>query len=144
MFLLPDGTFWVQLINFAIFFVVLNWVFLRPVGNAIAKRRAYIESLTSDYDRAQAQATELRNRADALRADARREAEATIARGRADAQNEAVRLGSEYSARGAEILEAARTTVEGELAAVRPSQEALATELAHAILRKVLPEKMAS
>ena len=34
-----DGTLVVQLMNFAIFFVVFNVVFLRPVAGAIAKRR---------------------------------------------------------------------------------------------------------
>jgi F0F1-type ATP synthase membrane subunit b/b' len=40
MFLSLDGTFWFQLVNFAIFFAILNVVFLRPVGEAIKKRRA--------------------------------------------------------------------------------------------------------
>ena len=45
MFLRIDGTFFVQLVNFAIFFAVLNVVFLKPVGAAIRKRREYIESV---------------------------------------------------------------------------------------------------
>ena len=45
MFLSLDGTFWIQLINFAIFFAILNVVFMRPVGEAIKKRRAYIDSV---------------------------------------------------------------------------------------------------
>ncbi len=51
MFLSLDGTLFVQLVNFAIFFALLNVVFLRPVGRAIAKRREYINSLVSDYER---------------------------------------------------------------------------------------------
>ncbi|MEO9170629.1 MAG: ATP synthase F0 subunit B [Candidatus Baltobacteraceae bacterium] len=144
MFLSTDGTFWVQLINFAIFFVVLNWIFLRPVGAAIAKRRAYIESLTSDYDRAQAEGTELRNRAEAIRTDARREAEAAVVRNRADAQNEAAQITSDSAARASNIVEDAHRVVEGELAAVRPQQDALAVQLAHNILGKIVPEILAS
>lgn len=143
MFLSTDGTFWVQLINFGIFFAVLNWIFLRPVGNAIAKRRAYIDSLTTDYDRAQAEATELRNRAEALRSDARREAEATIGRSRADAQNEAAQMTSEYALRVSRIVEDAHRTVEGELAAVRPQQDALVQALAASIVEKIVPETAA-
>ncbi|MDP9025464.1 MAG: hypothetical protein M3N13_08830, partial [Candidatus Eremiobacteraeota bacterium] len=100
----------------------------------------YIESLTSDYDRAQAEATQLRNHAEALRSDARREAEAAIARGRADAQNEAAQITADYSSRAASIVEEAHKTVEGELIAVRPQQDALAAQLAAAILGKVMPE----
>ncbi len=60
MFLSLDGTVFVQLINFAIFFALLNVLFLRPVGRAIAKRRAYIDNLVSDYDRYQETARSLR------------------------------------------------------------------------------------
>ena len=60
MFLSLDGTLIVQLVNFAIFFALLNLVFLRPVGRAIAKRRAYINSLASDYERYQEEARSLR------------------------------------------------------------------------------------
>ena len=54
-----DGrTLVVQLVNFAIFFVVLNFVFLRPVSAAIRKRREYINSLVTDYDQYQARGQE--------------------------------------------------------------------------------------
>ena len=71
-FLSIDGTLVVQLINFAIFFAVLSVVFLRPVATAIARRREYINSLVSDYDRYQANAHDLRAEADGIRAAARR------------------------------------------------------------------------
>ena len=64
MFLSLDGTLFVQLINFAIFFALLNVVFLRPVGRAIAKRRDYINGLVSDYDRYQDEAQNLREEAE--------------------------------------------------------------------------------
>ena len=69
----------VQLVNFAIFFALLNVVFLRPVGRAIMKRRQYIDGLVADYDRYQGEAQTLREEAEAIRADARRKAEATVA-----------------------------------------------------------------
>ncbi len=87
-FLSIDGTIVIQLINFAIFFVVLNVVFLRPVGAAIRKRREYINSLVSDYDRYQAEAKSLREEAEKARAAARREAEHAIAQARAQTSNE--------------------------------------------------------
>ena len=48
MLLSLDGTLVVQLINFLIFLVVLNAIFLKPVGEAIAKRRAYIDGVARD------------------------------------------------------------------------------------------------
>jgi len=67
MFLSLDGTSWIQLINFAIFFVILNAVFQRPVGAAIRKRRAYIESVKSDFEHYMAEVKALRDEAEAKR-----------------------------------------------------------------------------
>jgi len=48
MLLALDGTLVVQLINFLVFLVVLNAIFLKPVGAAIARRRAYIDGVSHD------------------------------------------------------------------------------------------------
>ena len=42
------GTLVVQLVNFVIFMVILNAIFLKPVGSAIAARRAYIDKVGAD------------------------------------------------------------------------------------------------
>lgn len=65
-FLSVNGTLVVQLFNFAIFFAVLYVVFLRPVAAAIGRRRQYINSLVSDYDRYQAEAASLRAQAEEI------------------------------------------------------------------------------
>jgi F-type H+-transporting ATPase subunit b len=135
-----DATFIVQLINFAIFLAVLNVVFLRPVSKAIAERRAYIDSLSSDYEAAQGQADALRKQAAHVLAEARREAEAALSRSRNDAGNESAKLAAEYAARAQAIVEDAHATVEREVAAVRPQQDALVGELAASIAGKVFAE----
>ncbi len=140
MFLLPDGTFWVQLINFAIFYAILNVVFLRPVQRAIAKRREYIDGLTHDYDRAQAEASDLRAQAESIRADARRESDHILAAARNEAGNEAARMSSEYGQRVHAIVEGAHATVAQEVEAIRPREDAIASELAAQIVGRVLPE----
>lgn len=140
MFLSLDGTFWVQLINFAIFYAILYVVFLRPVQRAIAKRREYIDGLTHDYDRAQAEANELRAQAEAIRADARRESDHILAAARNEAGNEAARLSSEYAQRVQAIVESAHATVAQEVEAIRPREDAIASELAAQIVGRVLPE----
>ncbi len=140
MFLLPDGTFWVQLINFAIFYAILYVVFLRPVQRAIAKRREYIDGLTTDYDRAQAEATELRAQAEAIRNEARRQADHILATARNDAGNEAARMSTEYAQRVQAIVEGAHATVAQEVDAIRPREDAIAGELAAEIVGRVLPE----
>lgn len=140
MFLSFDGTFWVQLVNFVIFYAILNVVFLRPVQRAIVKRREYIDSLTHDYDRAQAQASELRAEAEQVRAGARRESDHILAEARNDGGNEAAKIASDYAMRVQSIVEDAHRIVAGEVEAVRPREAALAGELAESIVGRVLPE----
>ncbi len=139
MFLSLDGTFFVQLINFAIFFAVLNYVFLRPVGKAIAKRRAYIESLTADYDSAQKAANDLRHQTEQLRAEARRQAEQNLARKRSEASNKAAEIAADYHRRAQASVDRAQQTAAGELEAAQAGAEALVGQLADAMLAKAIP-----
>ncbi len=132
MFLSLDGTAWIQLANFAIFFALLNVLFLKPVGAAMAKRREYISGLVKDYDAAQAEANALRADAERVRADARRDAETILAKARADASNEAARIATEYGAKVQATVEQAQRTAEGELAAARESEGRLVEQLAGA------------
>jgi len=139
-FLSIDGTLVVQLINFAIFFAVLSVVFLRPVASAIAKRRAYIDSLVSDYERYQTQAQGLRDEAEAVRAGARREAEHRISAARATASNEAAELATGYSQRAQGIVEQAQATAAGEFESARAGEGQAVRRIADLVLARVLPE----
>lgn len=139
-FLSVDGTLVVQLINFAIFFAVLNVVFLKPVAAAIRKRREYINSLVSDYDRYQAEARSLRAQAEAIRADARRDAEGRVSAARARASDEAAEISGRYAAQAQEIVEQAQRTAQEELDAARASEPAAVRRVADYILDRVLPE----
>jgi F-type H+-transporting ATPase subunit b len=139
-FLCVDGTLVVQLINFAIFFAVLNVVFLRPVAAAIARRREYIKSLVSDYDRYQAEAQSLRAEAEAVRAAARREAEHRVAAARARGSNEAAETSSRYARQAQSIVEEARRTAQAELDAARAGEAEAVRSLAGLMLDRVIPE----
>lgn len=140
MFLKLDGTAFVQLANFAVFFALLNFLFLRPVGRAIAKRRDYINSLVSDYDRYQKEARSLREEAEAIRASARREAEQRVAAARAAASNEAAEVSSRYAQRAKSTIEEAQTTAEAELAEARAGEGETVRGLASLMLQRVIPE----
>lgn len=139
-FLSVDGTLIVQLLNFAIFFAVLNVVFLKPVAAAIAKRRAYINSLHSDYEHYQAQAKELRAQAESIRAAARREAEHRIAAERARASNEAAEMAGRYAREAQEIVDAAQRKAQAELDAARAAQPGTVRRLADLMVERVIPE----
>jgi F-type H+-transporting ATPase subunit b len=140
MFLSPDGTLLVQLVNFAIFFALLNVLFLRPVGRAIRKRREYINSVTTDYDAYQAQAKALHEQAASVRAAARRDAEATIGQSRAQASNTAADLSTGYSQQVQQTVERATQTVAGELDAARAQEPALVRQLADLMVERTMSE----
>jgi F-type H+-transporting ATPase subunit b len=140
MFLTPDGTFWIQLVNFVVFFAILSVVFLRPVSAAIRKRRLYINSVTEDYDRYQAESKALRAQADAARAAARREAEQILAKARAESSDEVAELATQYSQRAAQAVKDAHDTVDGEMRAAREGEAQVARKLADLVVQRTLSE----
>ena len=138
MFLSLDGTFWIQLINFAIFFAILNVVFLRPVGEAIKKRRQYIDSVQSDYDRYTHQVVNLRSEADQKRSAARRGAEELVAKARSAGEREADALGADAAQRAEAIADEARRTVADEMATARSRGNELSQTLAKTLLDRAI------
>ena len=138
MFLKVDGTIFIQLINFAIFFAILNVVFLRPVGAAIRRRREYINSLTNDYDRFQAEAASLRTQAESIRAAARRRAEQALMKERADVSNETAELAARYAQDAARTVEAAHEQAAQELESARRDEPQIIKQLADQMIRKTL------
>ena len=140
MFLQPDGTFFVQLINFAIFFALLNVLFIRPVSRAIMKRREYINSVINDCDRYRADAASRRTEAEAIRAAGRREAEQALSRVRAQASNEAADLSAQFAAKAAQTVEEAQREVAAELERARANESQIVGELAHLMVARTVME----
>jgi F0F1-type ATP synthase membrane subunit b/b' len=141
MFLTPSwGTMLVQFVNFVIFFAILTVVFIRPVSRAIVARRQYINSVTNDYDRYQAESHALRAQAESIRAAARREAEHLLSQERAAASNEAGAIAAETNAKAAAIIAEAERTVDAELQAARANEPQTVAELAALMVDRALAE----
>jgi F-type H+-transporting ATPase subunit b len=140
MFLKLDGTLVVQLINFVVFFALLNLVFLRPVSAAIKKRRDYINSVTSDYETYKTEAAKIKAMEDAVLGAARREAEQTLSKSRAEISNETAELSAQYNEQVAKEVEQAHETVARELEAARGNEEKTVRELADMMLERTLAE----
>ncbi len=136
MFLSLDGTFWIQLINFAIFFAILNVVFMRPVGAAIKKRRAYIDSVESDYELHRKQAVALRAEAEQKRMAARRAAEEAVTKARSEAGAEADRVTAASGARAQAITDEARRSVATEVETAKAREGELSNALATKLLSR--------
>jgi F-type H+-transporting ATPase subunit b len=140
MFLQLDGTFWIQLINFVIFFALLNVLFLRPVSRAIRQRREYINGVVTDYDKYQAEANALREQAESIRANARRDAEAALAKARADASNSAADISAQYATKAQSTIEDAQQKARGELEAARANESQLVQQLADLMVERTVSE----
>ena len=138
MFLIPDGTVFVQIVNFIVFLVILNVVFTGPVGRAIAKRRAYINSLSSDVEQAEGDLQALRTQAEAKRAAARREADEVIAKARAAAQAEAAEVQAGFAGQAATIAHEAQRNVAAEVAAARAKEDDIVNALSRTLLERAL------
>jgi F-type H+-transporting ATPase subunit b len=139
-----DGTLVVQLVNFLVFLVVLNAIFLKPVGAAIAKRRAYIDGVSRDIEQYEADVKLLRTQAEERRAAARREADAVIAQARSQGQNEAATVSADYTARAAQITEEAQAAVAQEIVQARQNEQQLVESLADTLLNRALGPAVAA
>jgi F-type H+-transporting ATPase subunit b len=143
MLLSLDGTLVVQLVNFVIFLVILNAIFLKPVGSAIAKRRAYIDGVAADIERFDGERRTLGNEAATVRADARRAAEATIAAARAKAQAEAAEILADHQTRATGIIADAHVAVKLEIATARRTETEVVESLARTMLERAVGPEMA-
>ncbi len=138
MFLKIDATLIVQVVNFVLFIVLLNIVFLRPVGAAIAKRRAYIDGLARDIEAGEAEVRSARGAAEERRAAARREAEASVAKARVAAQDEATEIVAGYQQRATGIVEEAHREVAGEITAARAGEDQIVESIAQTMLERAI------
>ncbi len=134
-----DGTFFAQLVNFAIFFAVLYVVFLKPVSKAIVARREYITSVSTDYARYQAEGQRLRQEAESRRAAARRDAELTLASARAATSNETAALSADFAAQAQTKIDDAQRAAQAELEAARAGEDDRVRQLAALMVDRTVP-----
>jgi F-type H+-transporting ATPase subunit b len=133
-----DGTLLVQLVNFIVFLAILNVIFFKPVGAAIARRRAYIDGLKNDIEGLQADVKSLRGQAEQHRIAARREADEAIARARAEAAKETDAIVAAAQTRATEITHQAHAEVSKEIAAARADEPRIVESLAGEMLDRAL------
>lgn len=144
-FLIPNGTFFVELIAFAIMFFILAKFVIPPINNAMTARQEAIRKQFADLDDAQkdakaaeeefkAQIADARHEAARIREEAREQGAAIIAEMREQAQAEANR-----------IVEHAHTQIEADrkaaVASLRAEVGTLATTLAGRIVGESLEDE---
>jgi F-type H+-transporting ATPase subunit b len=144
MLLSLDGTIFVQLLNFLVFLVVLNAIFLKPVGAAIAKRRAYIDGVAQKVKQLESDIQNLHAQADERRTAARREADGVIAQARSAGQAEAATLTADFAARAAQLIEDAHAAVEREVTTAREREQQIVESLAETLLTRAIEPRVAA
>jgi F-type H+-transporting ATPase subunit b len=133
-----NGTLVVQLVNFVVFLAILNVIFFKPVGAAIAKRRAYIDGLKHDVEQLQLDAKALRGQADERRIAARRAADEAMARARVDAGAQADTVISVAQTRAAQLVAEAQAEVVREVESARREEPRVVNALADELLVRAL------
>lgn len=133
-----NGTLLVQLVNFVVFLAILNAIFFKPVGAAIARRRAYIDGLKHDIEQLQGDVRSLRGQAEQRRIAARREADEAIHAARAETAKQTDALIIAAQERASEIARAAHAEVAKEIAAARGDEPRIVRSLADEMVGRAL------
>lgn len=143
-FLVPNGTFVVELIAFAIMFAIIARYIVPPINRAMEARQAAIRAEFAQLDEAKAEAAASKDEYDAQLAEARKEA----AQIREDARAQAATIVAEAREAAiteqARIAEAAKSQIEAERQqaahALRAEVGGLATGLAGKIVGESLDD----
>jgi F-type H+-transporting ATPase subunit b len=143
-FLVPNGTFWVELVAFAIMVYILAKYVIPPVNRAMTARQEAIRKEFADLEKAESDArqaekeykdqlADAKHEAARIREDAREQGAAIIADMRKQAQDEAER-----------VLRHARAQLDAErqqaVASLRTELGSMATELAGRIVGESLED----
>ena len=136
MLLNLDGTFLIQMINFVIFWMLLNWLFIAPTRRAIDARLRYIATQYSEADELTSVADTLQAQTEAALDEGRRQT-GTIMR---ETAAEADRIVRSIENAGMEeanaAVQLARATVAAEEARAVETQGPFVEELARTMVER--------
>jgi len=130
MLIVPDGTIFIQILNFVVFWALLNYLFIRPTQKAIMERQRHIAEAHGEADALTAQAAQLQAEAEAIRAQAARRAQELLRKAAAEAAAQVKTIERETENTAAQIVAAARSAVEKERSVIVAAQQPFIAELA--------------
>ncbi|TAM76894.1 hypothetical protein EPN44_04410 [bacterium] len=140
MLLSLDGTLIVQVINFGIFYLILNAFFVAPTRKSRMERYERIRRIEEETETLVKETRELRAQTAAFIAAAYREADARISRAGAEAGRQAEEIIASAHAGAKAKAEEARKVVAGELTALQAARGRNVGELAAVMLGQALGE----
>jgi F-type H+-transporting ATPase subunit b len=136
MLLSIDGTFLLQILNFVVFWTLLNYVFIRPTRRAIEARQRAIDEVNRAAEEMRKRAEALKAQAESLLDGARRRSDELLRAGAARAADEADAISRGAVGDAAASVQLAHATVAAERAAAVAKQGPLVAELARAMVAK--------
>jgi F-type H+-transporting ATPase subunit b len=138
MLLSIDGTLLVQILNFVVFWVLLNYVFIAPTRKAIEERQRIIATQHREADDLRKQAAALQAQAAAIIDDARRRTAETMREAAARASVEVAEIERRAYEEAAATIARAQATVASELAQATAKQTPFVAELANSMVKRAL------
>jgi F-type H+-transporting ATPase subunit b len=136
MLLSIDGTFLVQILNFIVFWTLLNYLFIAPTRRAIEQRLAYVTRLYHEGDDMAAKARALQSQADGILNEARRRTDEAMRVAAGEAADEAHRIERAAAEDAAATVQVAHATVAAERTQALEKQQSFVTELAQAMVSR--------
>ncbi len=138
MLLSLDGTFLAQILNFVVFWILLNAVFIAPTRRAIEERERLIAGRLHEADTLRAQAAATQARAAGILDEARKRTDEIMREAAARASAEAHDIERRAGEEAAATIALAHAGVASERAAAVAKQGPFVTELAHAMTQRAL------
>ncbi len=138
MLLSFDGTLLVQILNFVVFWVLLNYLFIAPTRKAIEARQRFIAEQYAQADALAAQARDLQAQADATLDEARRTVDEAMRAAATQASDEVHAIERKASEEAAAAVTRAHATVEDERAQAISKQGPFVDELARTMAQRAL------
>jgi F-type H+-transporting ATPase subunit b len=146
-FLVPDSTFWVELIAFVLILFILGRYIVPPINRAMEARQDFIRSQMADLESAKDDAESAKAEFESQIADARKEAARIREEARQQGASIIAEMREQANAEAARIVEHGKTQIDAErqaaIASLRAEVGSLATGLAGRIVGESLEEKAA-
>jgi len=136
MLLTLDGTFVLQILNFVVFWALLNYLFIAPTRRAIEERQRFIESKYAQADELEAAAAKLREQADDVLGEARRRTHEIMRAASAEADAAARDFDAQALEEANALVQLAQATVASERLKAVESQGPFVDALARSMVER--------
>jgi len=138
MLLSFDGTLLVQILNFVVFWVLLNYLFIGPTRRAIEARQRFIAEQYAQADALTAQARDAQAQADAILDEARRTVDEAMRAAATRASDEVHAIERKASEDATSTVTRAHATVADERSQAIAKQGPFVDELARSMAQRAL------